>query len=159
LQLVQALEVGHLGGVPGLGEHLKPGLDQRGGTSAEYGLLAEQVGLGLLGERGLDRAGPGTADRLRVRQGEGEGTPGRVLSDRDQHRYALAVDELPAYQVTGALRRHHGDVDVGRGRDQPVPDVEAVAEEDRLAGGQRRGDVVRIDLALRGVRGEYHDHV
>src|SRR5262245_46031522 len=57
LQLVQALEVRDLGLVPGVHERLEPGLDQRRRPAAEHRLLAEQVGLGLLGERGLDDAG------------------------------------------------------------------------------------------------------
>jgi hypothetical protein len=61
--------------------------------------------------------------------------------------------------VTGALRGDHQHVHVGRRLDQPVPDVEAVAEEECLARGERRGDRLGIDLALRGVGGEHHDHV
>ena len=159
LELVQALEVGDLRGVAGLGQHLEAGLHQRGGAAAEHRLLAEEVGLGLLGEGGLDDAGPGAADGLRVGQRERDGAAGGVLLDGDQHRHALAVDELAAHQVTRALRRDHRDVDIGRRRDQAVPDVEAVAEEQRLAGGQGRRDVLGVDLALRGVRRQDHDHV
>src|SRR6185437_9211637 len=45
LELVQALEVGHLGVVAGVDERLEPGLDELGGAAAQNGLLAEQVGL------------------------------------------------------------------------------------------------------------------
>jgi hypothetical protein len=65
---VQALEVRHLGLVAGLDERLEPGLHQRGEAAAQHGLLAEQVGLGLLGEGGLDDAGAGAADGVGVRQ-------------------------------------------------------------------------------------------
>ena len=54
LQLVQALEVRDLRLVAGLDERLEPGLDQRRGAAAEHRLLAEEVGLGLFLERGLD---------------------------------------------------------------------------------------------------------
>ena len=64
LELVQALEVGDLGLVAGLDQRLEAGLDQLRGTAAEHRLLAEQVGLGLLGEGGLDAAGAQAADRL-----------------------------------------------------------------------------------------------
>ena len=70
LELVQALEVGDLGLVAGLGEHLEAVHHQLRGAAAEHGLLAEQVGLGLLGERRPDAAGAQAADRLGVGQGE-----------------------------------------------------------------------------------------
>ena len=57
LQLVEALEVGDLGLVAGLDERFEAGLDQLGDAAAEHGLLAEQVGLGLLLEGRLDDAG------------------------------------------------------------------------------------------------------
>jgi hypothetical protein len=49
----------------------------------------------------------------------------------------LAVDELPPDQVPGPLRRDHGHIDVSRRLDQAVPDVQAVAEDERLAGRPR----------------------
>ena len=57
LELVQALEIGDFGLVAGLDQGLEAGGDQLGGAAAQHGLLAEQVGLGLLAEAGLDRAG------------------------------------------------------------------------------------------------------
>ena len=48
LQLVQAFEIGDLGLVAGLDQRLEPGVDQLGRAAAEHGLLAEQIGLGLL---------------------------------------------------------------------------------------------------------------
>src|SRR5215207_3701791 len=88
LELVQALEVRDLGLVAGLGQHLETGLDQRGDATAEDGLLAEQVGLGLLGEGRLDAAGAEAADALGVGQRELPCLAGRVLLDRDEHRHA-----------------------------------------------------------------------
>ena len=60
LQLVQALEVGDLGLVAGLDERLEARLDQFGGAAAEDGLLAEEIGLGLFGERRLEDARRGS---------------------------------------------------------------------------------------------------
>jgi hypothetical protein len=54
---VQHLEVGDLRLVAGLGERLEAVLDELRHAAAEHGLLTEQVGLGLLGERRLDDAG------------------------------------------------------------------------------------------------------
>ena len=63
LELVHRLEVRELRLVAGLDERLERHLDQRRGPAAQHGLLAEQVRLGLLGERRLEDAGPGRADR------------------------------------------------------------------------------------------------
>ena len=84
LHLVEALEVRHLRRVAGLDERLEPGLHERGEAAAQHDLLAEQVGLGLLGERRLDDAGAGAADGVGVRQREVAGLPGRVLLDGDE---------------------------------------------------------------------------
>ena len=66
LHLVEALEVGHLRLVAGLDQRLEAGLHERGEAAAQHDLLAEQVGLGLLGERRLDHAGAGAADGVGV---------------------------------------------------------------------------------------------
>ena len=89
----------------------------------------------------------------------GERAAGGVLLDGDQAGHALAVDVLAADQVTRALRGDHRHVDVRRRLDQLEADVEAVAEEERLAGGQVRRDRLGVDLPLRGVRRQHHDHV
>src|SRR3954466_12707117 len=57
LDLVQALEIGHLGRVAGLDEGLVAGLDELDEAAAEHGLLAEEVGLALLLEARLDDPG------------------------------------------------------------------------------------------------------
>src|SRR5207302_3968874 len=97
------------------------------------GLLAEQVGLGLVLERGLDDAGAGAADALRVRQRERPALALGILVDRDQARHALTVDELTANQMTRALGSDHADSDVGRWLDQIEVDVQTVSEEQRIA--------------------------
>ena len=63
LELVHRLEVRELGLVAGLDERLEGHLDQRRRAAAQDGLLAEQVGLGLLLERRLEDAGAGVAER------------------------------------------------------------------------------------------------
>ncbi len=73
LELVEALEVGRLRLVAGLDERLEAGLDERGQAPAEHDLLAEEVGLGLLGERGLEDAGAGRAEGVGVGEGERRG--------------------------------------------------------------------------------------
>ena len=86
LELVEDLEVGELGLVAGLGEGLEACLDEGGGAAAEDGLLAEEVGLGLFGEGGLEDSGAGAADAFGVGEGEGEGVAAGVLLDGDEAR-------------------------------------------------------------------------
>src|SRR5215207_4897353 len=159
LELVQALEVGDLGLVAGLGQGLEAGLDERGGPAAEDGLLAEQVGLGLLLEGGDQRPGPGAADRPCVALGQVPGLAGGVLGDRDQHRGALAVLELAPDQVTRALGGDHGHVDGVGHLDVAEVDVEAVGEEQCVAGVEVGGAVASVQVPLHGVGDQHHDQV
>ena len=107
LELVQHLEVGHLRRIARLDHHVETGLHQFLCATAQHGLLAEQVGLGLVLEGGLDDAGAGAADALGVGQRQRLALAGRVLVDGDQAGHALAVDELAAHQVAGALGGDH----------------------------------------------------
>ncbi len=126
---MQALEVRDLRLVARLGQRLETGLHQGGGATAEDGLLTEEVGLGLLGEGGLDDAGAGAADALGVRQGQLQALARGVLLDGHDAGDAAALLVLAADQVAGALGGDHADVDVGRGLDEAEADVQAVAEE------------------------------
>ena len=128
-------------------------------AAAEHRLLAEQVGLGLLGERRLEHARPGAADGLGVGQGERPRVAGRVLLDADQHGHAAALRELAPDQVAGGLRRDHADVHAVRRADEVVPDVQAVREEQRVALHQRGRDRLRVQLTLQVVRDQDHDQV
>ncbi len=116
LQLVERLEIGELRLVAGLDERLEAHLDEHRGAAAQDGLLAEQVGLGLLGEGRLEDAGPGRADRPGVRQHAGASRPGRVALDGEQGRHAAAGAVDRAKQMAGTLGRDHPDVDDVRRR-------------------------------------------
>ena len=70
LQLVEALVVRDLGLVAGRDEGLEAGADQLGRAAAEDGLLAEEVGLGLLAERRLEDPRAAGADPDRVGERE-----------------------------------------------------------------------------------------
>src|SRR5699024_4499506 len=159
LELVQHLEVGDLGLVARLGEGLEAGLDQVAHAAAEHRLLTEQVGLGLLGEGGLDDAGAGAADALGVGEGQVPGRAARVLLDGDDVRDAAAGDELAAHGVARRLRRDEQHVHA-RGRlDVAEADVEAVGEGERLALAQVGLDRLAVHLPLILVRGEDHDQI
>src|SRR5690606_22262984 len=106
----QALEVRDFRLVTRLDQRLVALHDQFRRAPAEHGLLAEQVGLGLLGERRLQHAAPRAADRVRVGERARLRAAGRVLGDREQAWDALPGLELPPHQVARALGRHQHDV-------------------------------------------------
>src|SRR5439155_5910336 len=84
LHLVHALEVRDLGLVAGLDERLERRLHELADAAAEDDLLAEPVGLDLFGERGLDDAGAGRADALRVGERGLLGLSGWVLMNGNE---------------------------------------------------------------------------
>ena len=103
LHLVQALVVGALGLVAGLDERLEAGADQLGSAAAQDGLLAEEVGLGLLAERRLEDPGATGADPDGVGEREVACAPARVLLDGDQRGCPVPLGEEPPDDVAGAL--------------------------------------------------------
>ena len=73
LELVQDFEVGALGLIAGLDQGFEARLDERADAAAEHGLLAEEIGLGLFLEGGLEHAGAGAADALEVAEARARG--------------------------------------------------------------------------------------
>jgi hypothetical protein len=159
LQLVHALEVGDLRLVARLDEGLEPGLDERADAAAQHGLLAEQVGLGLLGERRLDDAGARHAERAGVRQRQRLCVAAGVLVDRQERRGPTPFDEQLAHAMAGRLGRDHHDVDLRRRLDRAEADVEAVREQQRLAAAEVRRDGLAVQRGLARIRHEHDDHV
>ena len=104
LELVHRLEVRELRLVAGVDKRLERHLDERRRAAAEDRLLAEQVGLGLLGEGRLEDAGPCRADRPAVRQDAVAGGPGLVAMDGEQRRNAAAGTVDGPQQMTRSLR-------------------------------------------------------
>jgi hypothetical protein len=78
---VEALEIGHFGGVAGLDQRLEARLDEVGKAAAQHRLLAEQVGLALFLEVGLDDAGTTAADARCIGERDVMRIAGRVLMD------------------------------------------------------------------------------
>ena len=158
LELVQALEVGEARVIPGLDERLEAGLDELSGTATEDGLLAEEVGLGLVLEGGLDDPRAAAADPAGVGQHLVAGRAGRILVHRHQAGHTGAIDELAADQVAGALGGDHADVDAGRRLDLPEANREAVGEHQEVAVGDPVGDLVAPDPGLPFVwKQDHHD--
>jgi hypothetical protein len=103
--------------------------------------------------------GPRQAERGRVGLRELERAAAGVLVDGDEARDALALLVHAAHDVAGRLRRDQHRVDARVGRDQAEVDVEAVAEDECVAGADRVGETVGPHALLRGVRCEHDDHV
>src|SRR5438477_1653413 len=159
LKLVETLEVRDLRLVPGGDERVEAGGDQRRGAAAEHGLLAEEVGLGLLLERRLDDARAEHADAVRVGERARQRLAGRVTLDGDEGGSSDALHVRAADEVPGALRGDHRDVHTLRRRDLAEMDVEPVREHERVARLKVRRDVGLVDPRLRGVGEEHHDDV
>ena len=108
---MQHFEVCKLRLVTSLDQCLKASLDQRGGAAAEDGLLAEEVGLGLFGEGGLEHSGAGAADAFGVAQREREGVAAGILLDGYERGHAAAFGEDLADAMAGGLGRDQRDID------------------------------------------------
>ena len=156
---MDALEVGVTRIVAGVDEGLEASLHEVGHAAADDVLLAEEVGLGLGAEVGLEKGRAGSADGRAVGEGDVEGVAGGVLVGADEAGRALAGEVLGAHGVTGGLGGDHDDVDVLGRHDAAVVDVEAVSEGDGLTGGEVRLDVLLVHLGLKLVVDEDHDDV
>ena len=159
LHLMEAREVGHLRLVAGLGERLETSLHERRDAAAEHGLLAEEIGLGLLGEGGLDDSGAGSTDGVRVGERDVTGVAGGVLLDGDETGDAATLGVGATHEMTRSLGGGHHDIDAGGRHDAVEADVEAMGEEDGVAVGEVRGDLRLVHRLLLGVRKQDHDGV
>ncbi len=156
---MQALEVGHLGGVARLNEGLEAHLHQFDGATAKDGLFAEEVGFGLFAEVGFDHATLGAAIGRSVGQGDVTGLAGLVLVHSDQGRHAAALQVLGTHGVAGALGGDHDHVQVSTGNDLVVVHIEAVSEGQHAALLDVRLDVVLVNVRDVLIRQQNHDHV
>ena len=132
----------------------------RGGDpAAEHRLLAEEVGLRLLLEGGLDHPRAPRSDRARVRERDLPGHPRRVLVHGDEARRPVARHVGRPHQVPRRLRRDHDHVEVGPRLDLAEVDVEPVGEGERGALAGVPGHALGVDLRLVLVRREHHHDV
>jgi len=159
LQLMQALEVGHLRGVAGFHQHFKTGLDEGAGTAAKHGLLTKEIGLGFFLEGGFDDTAASAANAVRPGEGDLLGLLVGVLMDGDEGGHAFAFGVLAADDVAGAFRGHHDHVHVLRRHDGLVENGEAVGEQQRLALCEVGGDVFLVHAADLRVRHGDEDDV
>jgi hypothetical protein len=161
LELVQALEVREARVVAGLDQGLEAGLDELGGAAAEDGLLAEEVGLGLVLEGGLDDPGAPAADAACVGQdlvaGSARWRPGGRPSGRGT---PWALDELARGRDGPVLWGDHADVHArGGARSGRSESAKPWANIMQVAVRVPVRDLVPPDLCLLLVRQEDHHDV
>ncbi len=156
---MDALEVGIARIVASLDERVEACLHEVGHAAAEDVLLAEEVGLGLGPEVGLEQCCTGSADGCAVGKGDIEGVAGGILVCADEAGRALALEVGGTHGVARSLRGDHDDVAVRTHLDAAVVDVEAMGEGDRLARRQVRLDVLLVHGCLILIVDEDHDDV
>ena len=94
LHIMYTLEVCISGIVTSLNQSLETSLHQSTYSATQNCLLTEQIGLGLLGEGGLDGACTQSAQSLGVSQAQRPGLAVRVLLDGNDDRDATASGVL-----------------------------------------------------------------
>ena len=159
LHLVDALEVSVLRLIASLYQGLEAALHQVYHAAAQNGLLAEQVGLGLVMHGGFHDTGTGAADTGDVSQSDLEAVAGGILLHSHQAGHALAVDIQAANGMTRTLGSSHEHVYVCGRYDLLVADVEAVSKCDCLAGSQVGADVLLVDVGSALVVDQDHDDI
>ena len=153
------LKVCHLGLVASFHQRIEAGVDQLGNTAAQHGLLAEQIGLGLLLEGGLQNACTACADAGSISQCDILGLTGVVLLHADQRGAALALGVQAAHDVAGALGSDHDDVHVLGSGDGLEVDVEAVCKGQCLALGHVGSHLRVVDIGAQLIGYQHHDNI
>src|SRR5690606_19110882 len=110
LELVHAFEIGDLRLVAGFDQGLEALHDQFGDAAAQDRLVAEQIGLGLLGKARRDQAAAGAADTVRIRLRPRQRLAGDVLVHGDEAGHAVAGFVFATDQGARTLRRDEDDV-------------------------------------------------
>ena len=134
-------------------------MDQLGNATAQHCLLAEQVGLGLLLEGGLQDACTASADAGSVCQSNILSLAGVVLLHADQRGAALALGVQAADDVAGALGSDHDNVHILGSSDGLEVDVETVCKGQCLALGHVGSHLLVVDVGAQLIRNQHHDNV
>ena len=98
------------GAYPACVKRLEAGGDQRGESTAEHGLLAEEIGLGLFAEGRFENAGASRADAGSIRERNRARIAARILVHGDERGHAAPGFVLGAHERARPLRRNHEDV-------------------------------------------------
>src|SRR5260221_8655461 len=158
LQLVQALVIGDFRLIARLDERLEALDDQLGGATAEHRLLAEQVGLRLLGKGRLQHPAAPPADAMGVGEGALMSLASGILENRDQAGHAVALLELAAHQIARALGRNEHHVEILPRPDLLEVNVESVSKQQRGVAAEAGLDL-QVKLLLRQVRDQHRHEV
>src|SRR6202011_1473592 len=102
-------------------------------AAAQHSLLAEQIGLGLLREGGVEYTAARTADTVSVGECLGVALAGGSREDSDQTRNAAPLLILAANEVARSFGRNQHDIEVLAGLDLLEVDIEAVRKQQRCA--------------------------
>ena len=156
---MQALEVSHLGRVTRLDQRFEACFDQLNRTTAQHGLLAEQIGLGLFAEVGLDDAGTTAAIGHRIRQRDIARHARFVLIHGYQMRNAATLSVGRANRVARCLWRDHNHVQISARHNLAVVHIEAVSEGQHSALLGVRFDIFFVHLRDVLIGQKNHDHV
>ena len=156
---MEHLEVGDFRLVASLGQHVEAEVAELVHATHEHVLLAEEIGLGLFLEGGLDGAGAQSTEGLGVGQGQSPAVATRILLDGHDDRHATASGVLTTNDVARALRGNHEHRVILRRLDVAVVNVETVGEGQGSARLQIRLNVLLVDGCLVLVRQKNHHNV
>src|SRR5262249_15396748 len=120
---------GNLGLIPGFHESLEAFHHELGRTAAQHGLLAEQIGLGLLAKGRIEYAAACSADAVSVGERLCMRFTGCILRNRNQARDTAALLILAADEVARSLGRNQNHIEILAWLDLFVVNIEAVCKQ------------------------------
>src|SRR5579863_682163 len=109
---MHALEVGNFWLISGGYERVEPSFNEFAHAAAEHGLLAEEVGLGFLGERRFENARACATETLGVGKCERPGIARCVLLDRDEGGSSATFGENFADAMSRRFGSDHRDIHI-----------------------------------------------
>ena len=142
-----------------LNQRIETCLHQCANTAAEDSLLTEEIGLGLDAIGRLQQTRSRTADCRAVCKSLLQCLARCILLHRNQHRNALAIQELAANRVTRCLRSDHRDIDELRRCDEAKVNVKAMCEHEHVALVEVRLDVLLVHIRLQLIVDQNHDDI
>ena len=111
-------------------------------------MFAEQVGFGFFSDRRFDHATTGSADSLRIGQGQLAAGFGSTWREGDQGWHTAALFVFATDEVSWALWGHECRIHAFWRHDLTEVHVETVRAHEQRAGLQIRLDFIAIDIAL-----------
>src|SRR5205809_3158539 len=131
---MQTFEICEFRWIAGTNKRFKASANERGRAAAEYCLLAEKIGLGLLTKSGLKHAGTRAPDSFCPGQSCLLGVAAGILMNRDQSWRATASHKLPAHHRSQAFGSDHHNIDIFAWDNRAVINCKPMREKQGLAG-------------------------